>query len=95
MERNQGRSMVISQSGIVASESPLASQAGATILARGGNAIDAAIATHAVMTVVAPMWDGIGGDLFAIVYDAKSGKLYGINAERMGSCCSVTRAPAT
>ncbi len=80
IERDQGRSMVISQSGIVASESPLASQAGATILARGGNAIDAAVATHAVMTVVGPMWDGIGGDLFAIVYDAKSGKLYGINA---------------
>jgi len=80
MERNQGRSMVISQSGIVASESPLASQAGAKILARGGNAIDAAIATHAVMMVVAPMWNGLGGDLFAIVYDAKSGKLYGINA---------------
>jgi gamma-glutamyltranspeptidase/glutathione hydrolase len=79
-DRNQGRSMVISKSGIVASESPLASQAGAAILERGGNAVDAAVATHAVMTVVAPMWNGIGGDLFAIVYDAKSGKLYGLNA---------------
>ena len=72
--------MVISQSGIVASESPLASQAGAAVLERGGNAVDAAIAAHAVMTVVAPMWNGIGGDLFAIVYDAKSGKYYGLNA---------------
>lgn len=80
IERSQGRSMVISQSGVIASESSLASQAGAAILSRGGNAIDAAIATHAVMTVVAPMWDGIGGDLFAIVYDAKTRKLYGINA---------------
>jgi gamma-glutamyltranspeptidase/glutathione hydrolase len=79
-DRNQGRSMVISETGIVASESPLASQAGAAILARGGNAVDAAIAAHAVMTVVAPMWNGIGGDLFAIVYDAKSGKYYGLNA---------------
>src|ERR1700694_5330018 len=79
-DRAQGRSMVISQSGIVASESPLASQAGAAVLARGGNAVDAAIAAHAVMTVVAPMWNGIGGDLFAIVYDAKSGKYYGLNA---------------
>jgi gamma-glutamyltranspeptidase / glutathione hydrolase len=79
-DRNQGRSMVISETGIVASESPLASQAGAAILARGGNAIDAAIAAHAVMTVVAPMWNGIGGDLFAIVYDAKTGKYYGLNA---------------
>jgi gamma-glutamyltranspeptidase/glutathione hydrolase len=79
-DRGQGRSMVISQSGIVATESPLASKAGATILERGGNAVDAAIAAHAVMTVVAPMWNGIGGDLFAIVYDAKSGKYYGLNA---------------
>src|SRR6202165_5752384 len=79
-DRGQARSMVISQSGIVASESPLASQAGAAVLARGGNAVDAAIAAHAVMTVVAPMWNGIGGDLFAIVYDAKSGKYYGLNA---------------
>ena len=70
-DRGQGRSMVISQSGIVATESPLASQAGAAVLQRGGNAVDAAIAAHAVMTVVAPMWNGIGGDLFAIVYDAK------------------------
>lgn len=79
-DRVQGRSMVISQSGIVATESPLASKAGAAILERGGNAVDAAIAAHAVMTVVAPMWNGIGGDLFAIVYDAKSGKYYALNA---------------
>ena len=79
-DRGQARSMVISQTGIVATESPLASEAGAAILARGGNAVDAAIAAHAVMTVVAPVWNGIGGDLFAIVYDAKSGKYYGLNA---------------
>ena len=79
-DRVQGRSMVISQSGIVATESPLASKAGAAILERGGNAVDAAIAAHAVMTAVAPMWNGIGGDLFAIVYEAKSGKYYGLNA---------------
>jgi len=79
-DRGQGRSMVISETGIVATESPLASRAGAAVLERGGNAVDAAIAAHAVMTVVAPMWNGIGGDLFAIVYDAKSGKYYGMNA---------------
>ncbi|HKS80739.1 MAG TPA: gamma-glutamyltransferase [Candidatus Acidoferrales bacterium] len=79
-ERSQGRSMVISRGGIVAAESPLAAQAGATILAHGGNAIDAAIATNAVMGVVEPMMNGMGGDLFAIVYDAKTGKLYGLNA---------------
>src|SRR5215470_8618526 len=78
--RAQGRSMVISRGGIVASESPLASQAGAHILEKGGNAVDAAIATNAVMGVVEPMMNGIGGDVFAIVYDAKANKLYGLNA---------------
>ena len=78
--RSQARSMVVSRDGIVAAESPLAAQAGATILARGGNAVDAAVATNAVMGVVAPMMNGIGGDLFALVYEAKSGKLYGLNA---------------
>ena len=71
--------MVISRNGIVAAESPLAAQAGARILERGGNAVDAAIATNAMMGVVEPMMNGIGGDLFAIVYDAKANKLYGIN----------------
>lgn len=78
--RSQARSMVVSREGIVAAESPLAAQAGATILAQGGNAVDAAVATNAVMGVVAPMMNGIGGDLFAIVYDAKTNKLYGLNA---------------
>ena len=79
-DRSQSRSMVISRSGIVASESVLASQVGASILERGGNAIDAAIATNAMMGLVAPMNDGVGGDLFAIVYEAKTGKLYGLNS---------------
>jgi gamma-glutamyltranspeptidase / glutathione hydrolase len=79
-DRYQGRSMVISRGGIVAAESPLAAQAGAKILERGGNAVDAAIATNAMMGVVEPMMNGIGGDLFAIVYDAKANKLYGLNA---------------
>ena len=78
--RSQGRSMVITRYGIVAAESPLAAQAGAQILARGGNAVDAAVATNAVMGVVEPMMNGMGGDLFAIVYIAKTGKLYGLNA---------------
>ena len=79
-DRSQTRSMVISKGGIVASESPLASQAGARILERGGNAVDAAIATNAMMGVVEPMMNGIGGDLFVIVFDAKANKLYGLNA---------------
>src|SRR5678810_1134209 len=68
-DRSQSRSMVASQSGIVASESVLASQVGARILESGGNAVDAAVATNAMMGLIAPMNDGIGGDLFAIVYD--------------------------
>src|ERR1700719_122462 len=79
-DRSQGRSMVISRGGIVAAESPLAAQAGVRMLERGGNAVDAAIATNAMMGVVEPMMNGIGGDLFAIVYDAKANKLYGLNA---------------
>jgi gamma-glutamyltranspeptidase/glutathione hydrolase len=78
--RTQGRSMVVTRGGIVATESPLASQAGAMILAQGGNAIDAAVAANAVVGVVEPMMNGMGGDLFVIVYEAKTGKLYGLNA---------------
>ena len=76
----QARSMVITRGGIVAAESPLAAQAGAQVLSRGGSAADAAIAANAVMGVVSPMMNGIGGDLFAIVYDAKSGRRFGVNA---------------
>jgi gamma-glutamyltranspeptidase / glutathione hydrolase len=79
-DRSQARSMVVSRNGVVAAESPLAAQAGAKILERGGNAVDAAIATNAMMGVVEPMMNGIGGDLFAIVYDAKANKLYGLNS---------------
>jgi len=80
LSRSQGRSMVITRYGIVAAESPLAAQAGAQILARGGNAVDAIIAANSTMGVVEPMMNGLGGDLFAIVYDAKTGQLYGLNA---------------
>src|ERR1700723_3678097 len=79
-DRSQARSMVISRDGIVTAESPLAAQAGVRILEHGGNAVDAAIAANAAMSVVAPMMNGIGGDLFAIVYDVKANKLYGLNA---------------
>src|SRR5262245_24038666 len=77
--RNYGRSMVISQQGIVATSQVLASQAGAQILARGGSAVDAAIASNAVLAVTEPLMDGIGGDLFVLYWDAKTGKLTGLN----------------
>src|SRR5437879_13073266 len=79
-ERSQARSMVISKFGIVATSQTLASQAGAEVLARGGSAMDAAIAANAVMGVVEPMSCGLGGDLFAIHWDAKTGKLTGMNS---------------
>src|SRR5689334_13313056 len=73
-DRTEARSMVISRHGIVATSQTLASQAGAQVLARGGSAMDAAIAANATLGVVEPMMNGIGGDLFAIYWDAKSGK---------------------
>jgi gamma-glutamyltranspeptidase/glutathione hydrolase len=79
-ERSQARSMVISRRGIVATSQTLASQAGAQVLARGGNAVDAAIAANAALTVVEPMMNGMGGDLFVIHREATSGKLTGLNA---------------
>ncbi len=79
-ERSQARSMVISQRGIVATSQTLASQAGAMVLARGGNAVDAAIAANAVMNVVEPMSNGMGGDLFVLYRDAKTGTLSGLNS---------------
>ncbi len=79
-DRSQARSMVITTRGIVATAQTLASQAGAQILARGGSAVDAAITANAVLSVVEPMMNGPGGDLFALVWDAKTGTLTGINA---------------
>src|SRR5215831_20049948 len=79
-DRSYGRSMVITDRGIVGTSHYLASQAGAQILAKGGNAMDAAIAANAVLGVTEPMMNGIGGDLFLIYWDAKAGKLYGLNA---------------
>ncbi len=79
-DRNYGRSMVVTPYGIVATSYVQASQAGAQILARGGSAIDAGIAANAVLGVAEPMMNGMGGDLFAIYWESKTGKLYGINA---------------
>jgi gamma-glutamyltranspeptidase / glutathione hydrolase len=79
-DRDHARSMTISRYGIVATSQTLASQAGAAVLARGGSAVDAAIASNAVLGVVEPMMCGIGGDLFVIHADGKSGKLTGLNS---------------
>ncbi len=79
-DRSYGRSVVITKYGIVATSYVQASQAGARVLERGGSAIDAAIAANAVLGVAEPMMNGMGGDLFAIYWDAKTDKVYGLNA---------------
>jgi gamma-glutamyltranspeptidase/glutathione hydrolase len=79
-DRSSARSMVITRYGIVATSHVQASVAGAEILAKGGSAVDAAIAANAVLGVTEPMMNGMGGDLFAIYWEAKTGKLYGLNA---------------
>ncbi|HZD93693.1 MAG TPA: gamma-glutamyltransferase [Candidatus Sulfotelmatobacter sp.] len=79
-DRAYGRSVVMTDRGIVATSHYLASQAGAQVLAQGGSAMDAAITANAVLGVTEPMMNGIGGDLFLIYWEAKSGKLYGLNS---------------
>jgi gamma-glutamyltranspeptidase/glutathione hydrolase len=78
--QGQGRSEVIARHGMVATSDPLAAEAGLEILRNGGNAIDAAVATGAVLDVTSQNDTGIGGDLFALVYVAKDKKLYALNS---------------
>jgi gamma-glutamyltranspeptidase/glutathione hydrolase len=75
-----GRSIVATTFGIVAASQPLAARAGVQILERGGNAIDAAIAANATIGLMEPTGNGIGGDLFILYYEAKTGTVHGLNA---------------
>src|SRR5437762_12301119 len=74
------RSEILARHGMVCTSVPAATQAGLDILKHGGSAVDAAIAANATLGLMEPVSNGIGGDLFAIVYNGKENKLYGINA---------------
>ncbi|MDA9634409.1 gamma-glutamyltransferase, partial [Pseudomonadota bacterium] len=79
-EKFASRSEVIGQNGMVATSHPLATQIGLDILKQGGTAVDAAIAANIALGLMEPTGNGIGGDLFAIIWDAKTKKLHGLNA---------------
>ena len=80
MKFNSRRSNVLSTKGVVSTSQSLAAKAGADILAKGGSAVDAAVAAAAVLNVVEPMSTGIGGDVFALYYKADEKKVYALNS---------------
>jgi len=86
------RSVVMARNGLIATSQPLASAAGLGVLAGGGNAIDAAVTAAAVLAVVEPTMNGIGGDLFAIVYEAKTGTVHGLNASGRAGAAATPEA---
>ena len=88
------RSVVIGRNGMIATSQPLASAAGLKVLQDGGNAVDAAVTAAAVLAVVEPSMTGIGGDLFAIVYDAKTKSLRALNASGRSAYAATPEAYA-
>jgi gamma-glutamyltranspeptidase/glutathione hydrolase len=101
--RRGTRSVALARRGMIATSQPLASSAGVDVLRHGGNAVDAAVTAAAVLSVVEPTMTGIGGDLFALVYDGRERRLHGLNASgrtgRAATCDTLhqtghTRVPA-
>ena len=92
MAGRAGRSVTMATHGMVATSHPLAVQIGLNVLKNGGNAVDAAIAVNAALGLMEPMSCGIGGDLYALVWDAKTQKLYGLNASGRSPYRGDTRA---
>ena len=88
------RSVVMARNGVVATSQPLASAAGLRVLQQGGNAIDAAVTAAAVLSVVEPTMNGVGGDLFAIVYDAKTRTVRGLNASGRAAAAATPESTA-
>jgi gamma-glutamyltranspeptidase/glutathione hydrolase len=86
------RSTVLGTNGMIATSQPLASAAGLKVLQDGGNAIDAAVTAAAVLSVVEPTMNGIGGDLFAIVYSASDGKLHALNSSGRSAYAATPQA---
>ena len=77
----------MANNGMVATSQPLATEIAVEILKKGGTAIDAAISANAALGLMEPTGAGIGGDLFAIVWDANEGKLHGLNRASQGTLC--------
>src|SRR5579863_4755792 len=91
-EYPQHRPVTLAAHGVVAAPHYLAAQAGLDLLKAGGNAVDAAIAASAMLQVVYPFVCGLGGDVFMLIYDAKSGQLYGLNGSgRSAQAATIER----
>ena len=89
------RSVTYANHGMVAAAHPLAVQVGLDVLKAGGSAVDAAIAVNAALGFLEPTANGLGGDLFAMVWDPKTEKLYGLNASgRAPAALSIEQVPA-